>query len=374
MRKVLYIIDSLQIGGAERSILDIASHLRCFQPVICHIYRNDSLKPEYLDRGIPVISLDIDSSYHFIKAYRAIKDVLKKEKPDLVVATLFRSEVLSRMACRAMHIPNVGTFVNDTYSRYGRQSLTAMAKLKVDFLWILNTFTARFCIGFLSNGVSIKESNCKALFIPPHKVHVVYRGRQKNQFKFWERQLKHRMIKFLAVGRLVSRKGFEDLLHAFHLYVEQFPGATLTIAGQGPLRERLEEMITAYSLGGKVHLLGTVMQIPELINNHDVLVFPSHYEGFSGVVVEAMFSGIPIIASDIPMNQEAIEHQRTGWLFPVKEVNGLLEAMVWMTQNFVDAQLFAREAYKVAEERFAIEIIAQQHDTYYNKVLKELGL
>src|SRR3982751_2212881 len=108
---ILFVIDSLQTGGAERSTLDIAARLQIFQPVVCHIYRNDFLKPEFERQGIPVVSLNLSGPYEFVKAYRALKAVLRQHKPAVVVATLLRSELIARMACRALGVPVVGTFV-----------------------------------------------------------------------------------------------------------------------------------------------------------------------------------------------------------------------------------------------------------------------
>ncbi|HEY5750351.1 MAG TPA: glycosyltransferase family 4 protein [Chryseolinea sp.] len=368
MPKVLYVLDTLQTGGAERSTLDIASRLKTFQPVVCHIYRNDFLKPEFEKQNIPVISLNVAGPYQFVKAYRALKDVLRREKPDVVIATLLRTELISRVACKALGIPIVGTFVNDTYSPYEWQSLSLAMKGKVGFFWFFNMVTARFCAGFLSNGESIKESNCKALFVPRNKVKVIFRGRRKDLFVFRERHPNPDQLKFLAVGRLIYRKGFEELLQAFHLYHKRFPNATLTIAGDGPWRGRLQQLTITLNLQQHVILAGTQKDMPALMEAHDVFVFPSHYEGFSGTVVEAMFSGIPIVASDIAMNREALEHGQTGWMFPVMNVSALAEGLVFMTQNFEEGKRFARHARKVAEDRFDIDVIAAQHEKYYQEI------
>jgi len=369
MPKVLYVLDTLQTGGAERSTLDIASRLKTFQPIVCHIYRNDFLKAEFEKQGIPVISLDHRGPYQFLSARRALKNVLRREKPDLVIATLLRSELIARVACKELDIPIVGTFVNDTYSPYEWQSLSLTMKAKVGFFWFFNMITARFCVSFLSNGESIKDSNCKALFVPPARVKVIFRGRRKDVFAFRTRQPQADLLRFLAVGRLIYRKGFEELLHAFHDYLKHYPQATLTVAGDGPWRVRLERLITSLGLQSSVTLAGNVSDMAGLMDRHDVFVFPSHYEGFSGTVVEAMFSGIPIVASDIAMNREAVENGQTALLFPVKDVVGLTKTLIQITQNFERAQMFASQARRVAEERFDIDIIAAQHERYYQETL-----
>ncbi len=367
MKKVLYVIDSLQTGGAEKSLLDIASRVKNVEPVVCHIYRNDFLKEDFLRAGIRVISLNINGPYEFRQAYRALKAVMIQERPDLVVASLLRSELISRMVCRALRIPNIGTFVNDSYSPYEWGALSLMMKVKVGFFWFLNMLTARYCEGFLSNSEAIKRSNCRVLFVPEEKVEVIYRGRRSDVFTFSDGHLKQDHVRFLSVGRLLFRKGYAELVEAFKQHHDRFPNSELSIAGEGPYRGQLEQKIKALGMENSIRLLGNATNVPTLLREYDVFVIPSHYEGFSGSVVEAMFSGIPIVASDITMNKEAVEHGRTARLFEVTNSKALAGEMAWVTQNREAACAYAAEARKEAEKRFTIEAIAARHEQYYEK-------
>ncbi|RAW01295.1 glycosyltransferase [Pseudochryseolinea flava] len=370
MRKVMYVIDSLQTGGAEKSVLDIASRLKAFEPVVCHIYKNDFLKQDFEKSGIRVISLNIDGPYNFIKGYSALKKVLKDERPDLVVASLLRSELISRLACRVLRIPNVGTFVNDTYSKYEWEALSFSMKIKIGFFWVLNMLTAKLCVGFLSNSTSIKDSNCKALFVPKNKVAVIYRGRRTDIFEYIPRA--HTTpTTFLAVGRLLYRKGFEELIAAFHGFQANHPDVKLTIAGEGPHRKRLAQLISHYKLEKSVTLPGNMKDIHKVMASHDAFVFPSHYEGFSGTLVEAMLSGIPLLASDISMNKEAVVHQSTGWLFKTKDETAIRNSLEWMMSNYATSKAYAEKARAVAEKRFDIDLIAEQHDNYYQEIVNK---
>jgi glycosyltransferase involved in cell wall biosynthesis len=371
--KVLYIIDTLQIGGAEKSILDIASKLMAYQPVVCQLYQNDQLKEEFDRRGIEVIKLGIAERYNFISAYRALKRILKQEQPSLVVATLMRSELISRVACFLTGVTNIGTFVNDTYSDYEWNNLSVFMKVKVGFFWFINMLTARLCKGFLSNAESIKKSNCRALFIPASKVEVIYRGRRTDVFRFSADRFNTDRLRFLAVGRLLARKGYNELIHAFHQFHQTYPTATLSIAGDGPYRAHMSSLIAKFGLQDAVHMLGGVNNVPDLMATHDCLVFPSHYEGFSGTLIEAMLAGLPIIASDIEMNKEAVSHNETARLFRVMDSNDLLENMIWVRQHPREALDLAIRARKIAERRFDIEAIARQHESYYDRLITAIN-
>jgi glycosyltransferase involved in cell wall biosynthesis len=244
-------------------------------------------------------------------------------------------------------------------------------RLKIGFVWMLNMATARLCRGFLSNAESIKRSNCKALRVPASKVEVIYRGRRPDIFEFSDKRFTQQPTKFLVVSRLLARKGYHELIIAFDAFHKLFPQSTLTIAGEGPYRAVIERMIAHYQIQDAVEMLGVANDIPGLMKTHDCLLFPSHYEGFSGTLIEAMLSGLPIIASDIEMNKEAVTHNETARLFEVKNSVSLFDNMVWAMQNRETVIRMAHRARKVAEERFDIDAIARQHESYYQRITAE---
>jgi glycosyltransferase involved in cell wall biosynthesis len=175
------------------------------------------------------------------------------------------------------------------------------------------------------------------------------------------------------VGRLLERKGYNELIHAFHRFHQQYPTATLSIAGDGPYGAYMSTLIARYELKDAVYMLGGVNNVPELMATHDCLVFPSHYEGFSGTLIEAMLAGLPIIASDIEMNKEAVVHNDTARLFRVTDSDDLLENMIWVHEHQREALDLATRARKVAERRFDIEEIARQHESYYDRLISAVN-
>lgn len=368
-KKVLYVIDTLQTGGAERSILEIGSRLRNYEAVVCHLYRGESLKPEFEKAGVRVISINLAGAFQFLRGAREFIKVIKKERPAVVVATLLRSELISRISCFITRVPNLGTFVNDTYSKYELRSQSFQMLLKTGFFWVWNVATAVICKGFISNAESIKESNCKALFVPRNKVTVIYRGRDVDKFAFNKKEYNPDCWHFLAVGRLIFRKGHQESIRAFREFVSHHENSHLYIAGEGKYRKQLEKLIFDLGLASRVTLLGDTGNISEWMRKCDMLLFSSHYEGFSGTLVEAMLSGLPIIASNIAMNSEAVVHGETGRLFPVADWRGLYQEMKWVSDHWENGLQMSRNACYYARQRFDILKIAEQHELYYDKFL-----
>lgn len=368
--KVLFVIDTLEVGGAEHSLLDLVTRFQQLEPVVCHVYAGERLKPQFLARGIAVRSIGLQAKYGFVTAYRQLRTIIQTERPAMVVAYLTRSELLSRVLCRQLHIPVVGTFVSDLYGKTYNHSLSRKARYGVTFFKWLNRITAGYCAGFIANSAAIAQSNAAQLGIPIAKIQVINRGRDSRRFQYQPRPvLPGKPIHFLHVGRLVPVKGHHDLLHAFYTYVQQYPDAVLHLAGEGPERPALTQLITDLQLTDRVVLLGNRTDVPALLQQYDCFVFPSHSEGFSGAVVEAMLSGLPVLASDIPANQEVLQHLRTGYLFGRGDSASLTAALCWFTTHRAEAQTMAATAHAYAREHFELDDIAAHMELYLQTII-----
>ena len=191
---------------------------------------------------------------------------------------------------------------------------------------------------------------------------------------------------FISYGRLLERKGFQDAIQAFAMVIQSYPGCTLTIFGEGPYRKELELLVQDLGLQDSVFLPGKIPNPMEvLLNGYSPLptvhcslltahcfLFPSWYEGFSGALVEAMMAGIPIIASDIPMNLEAVENQKSALVFPVNDLKVLEEKMRHAIEHPALMESLGQEARKVAIQKFNIEKIAQQYESTLKEIYRQI--
>jgi glycosyltransferase involved in cell wall biosynthesis len=368
MPQVLFTMDSLYNGGTEKSLLDIASRLRDVEPVFCCFYEHRQLADAFARAGLRVHALGMRDAYGFPKAARFLAGVLEAERPGLVVGHLLRAELVTRWVCRRARLPVIGTFVNDTYSPAAYATQSASRRVKTDCFRALNRVSARWCAHFIANSAAIARSNAAALGIPAERVAVVPRGRDERVY-FPPRPARTGPIRTLvSVARLLERKGQRELVRAFARIAGDFPEARLLIAGDGVFRGTLEREIARAALGDRVTLLGNVADIPALLRDADLFAFPSHYEGFSGALVEAMLTGLPIVASDIPMNLEAVEPGRTCRTFPVTDEAALADRLRWCLANPDEARAMGARARQTALERFTLDRVAAQ----FEEVLLEL--
>lgn len=154
------------------------------------------------------------------------------------------------------------------------------------------------------------------------------------------------------------------MILAFNEFLPAYQNAVLHIAGDGPEREPLQALINELGLQNNVSLLGSRSDVPQLINEYDCFVFPSHSEGFSGAIVEAMFAGLPVLASDIPVNKEVITNMETGYFFEKGSVQSIKNALLWFAENTTVAQSLAAKANEHARQHFELEKIADKLEHY----------
>jgi glycosyltransferase involved in cell wall biosynthesis len=363
--KVLFVIDTLQTGGAEQSLLANVIRFKNMQPVVCHLYAGDQLKQRFIEHGITVHSVGLKKKYGFLQAYKQLKTIVQKEQPDIIVAYLTRSELVARLVGRFSHIPVIGNFVSDLYSDAYNSTLSWKAKVLVPIFKWANKSTARFCKGFMAITDAVKQTNGKALGIDANKIVVIHRGRDSNIFRFQVPQIHAgKPLRFLNVGRLVPVKGQRDLILAFKEFLLSCPQAVLHIAGDGPARESLSALINELGLQNKVVLLGSRSDIPQLINEYDCFVFPSYSEGFGAATLEAMFAGLPVLVSEIPAHKELITHLETGYFFETGSVQGITQALLWYKDNVAVANAMAVNANEYARQHFELSTIAGKMENY----------
>ena len=377
MKKILFVIDTLEMGGAEKSILEIAARFKKYIPVVCYVYPGDALKGAYEREGIKVIALDVPGHYNFGEAARRLQRVILSEQPAIVHSTLFRSDIITRRLRRKIKRPLINSLVNNTYhgSRFQKAGMLMRVKLKT--LQMFDAFTARKADLFLSNSEAIRQSNSRALGIPLDKIKVIYRGREIERFANVPSETMAALRSvwgppkrvLLNVSRLLERKGQMDLILAFKQVHLQLPDVTLLIAGEGPFRNVLEAKIRAAGLTDSVHLLGTRNDVPELLKLAKAFVFPSHYEGLPGALIEAMMSHTPIVASGIPENLECVQ-EGEAFIHRPGDVHDLVKCIFAALEPHGAAAQCAENAYAVAQQKFDITTIAAQYEAAYDSLLQ----
>lgn len=377
MPKVLYLFDALQRGGAETSTLEIASRLRNWEPIVVSLYKGTELKKDFENKGIKVYSLDKNSRYSIISLKNEIQNIINEEQPDLIHSNLFMADQFARILGNKNNIPVINSFVNDSYSSERKELLTFKQKVSLSAYQFIDRLLASRVARFMSLTHAIIANNSKALAIDPAKVKVIHRGR--NFQELWnrveDRKVRDLRAKYgsgpiiLTVARLLIRKGYLESIKAFKQVSEKYPDAVYLIAGRGHDQKIIESLIKELSLEDKVILLGNRNDVPSLLKVADIFLFPSHYEGQGGALVEAMLMEKRIIATRIPVLQESVKDNFSARLFAYRDAEDMADKIIWALNNPDLMQGYAVNAKKEAEARFDIAKIAVEHEEFYDEVV-----
>jgi glycogen synthase len=174
----------------------------------------------------------------------------------------------------------------------------------------------------------------------------------------------------LSVGRVVYQKGFDLAMHALSQLKDL--EWTWTIAGDGPQMATLKAMTAEYGIKDRVHFAGWLSseQLKEQYSAANVFLFPSRHEGMPNAVLEAMASGLPVIATRIAGNEELVVDGETGKLVATEDVESLREAL---KPFLVDAKMreqMGRAARRRVESAFSWNRVAEQYEIILEKAMK----
>lgn len=177
-------------------------------------------------------------------------------------------------------------------------------------------------------------------------------------------------IELLCVGRLVPEKGFDLALDAFEKLCARYPNARLTLAGDGPEREALEQRAEGLGIRDRVEFLGWTApdSIPERMNRASLLLMPSRREGLPLVAIEASLAGLPIVATKVGGLPEVIDAGRTGLLVRPEDSSALTKSMVSILEDPKRARAMGEAARSRALERFDLEAQVDSYDGLYRRL------
>jgi glycosyltransferase involved in cell wall biosynthesis len=372
--KVFFTLDTLTNAGTEKSTLDIITHFSKETKVkVIYFYKVHDLKEAYERAGIPLVFVDLQGGNSFFKGIKVLKNLIREEKPDVVVSSIYKANIISRIACKLTGTKLIGTFVNDSYGAVRLEELKQKGiNRKFKLVWLLDKWTAGIPKHYLSNAFSIAKSNSETLGVPLDKINVIYRGRESGKFPAWNPPPVEPAFKFIAIGRLIDRKGFAELIEAFAILKKDHPAITLDIFGEGKSRKKFQQIIDKNNLNESAVLHGAIPNAWQKLYGAHCFVFPSWYEGFSGALVEGMMTGIPIIASGIPMNLEAVTENETALIHKVQDAADLEKKMERMINSYGNMIEMGKKARSEAVVRFDIKTISKQYEDFLKRVVKEV--
>jgi glycosyltransferase involved in cell wall biosynthesis len=349
--RLTLVISSLYSGGAERVMSVMANYWAAKGWNVTLLTLDDGLEPPFydLDSKIRFIPLGIagDSPnlivglWNNLKRVYVLRRAIYNSQPKVVLSFLDKTNVLTLLAARMLGVPVV---VSERIDPEMYSIGNAWNKLR---RW---TYP-------IAERVVVQTERARAYF--PRKVQTDIKIIPNPIVSLPQEKTSSNKLptksSIIAIGRFDRQKGFDLLLQAFARLKDQHPKWNLTILGEGPLRAELESLRHELGLTDRVHLPGLVQNPYELLNQANLFVLSSRFEGFPNSLCEAMASGLPVIATDCPSGpREIIRDGVDGLLIPPEDVEALAKAMDRLMSDEPERKRLASRAVEITE-RFGLE-------------------
>lgn len=331
MKKILFLIRSLNVGGAERQLLTLAGSLdrERFDPVIVMFYPGGTLLPEFEKRGLRVVAAGKSRRWDVFSFLSNLTRIIRAEKPDILVAYLVAANLLALIFKKIWKVPYVITSIRHSFLRKEDYDWTASL-----MYWVEDRLSYRADRVIINSYVGARQAEARG--IPSARIVVIPNGIDTDRFKS-SADLRGETRARLGysdsgtvigmVGRLDPVKDHSTFIKAASILVKTNPGTRFLIVGDGSADyyKRVQAEIAQAGLNDVFQILPAERNPVPVYNALDVCVSASIGEGFSNVIAEAMSCEVPCVVTDV--GDSAMITGQTGRVVPAGEPEKMAEAI-----------------------------------------------
>ena len=374
------------VGGIARVVHDLSKRLiKDGHEVTVVTYRDNADVPEYEnDKGVNVYRVDnymihpnnfIDwiMQLNFNMLSKATEIINKEGGFDVIHAHDWLVTYAAKSLKNAYDIPIVAT-IHATEAGRNSGIHDETQRYINDTEWLL-TYEATEVI---VNSNYMKNEIQRLFGLPFDKINVIPNGINLSNFTGIERDYDFRRQYamdnekiILYVGRLVYEKGVQHLIAAMPKILSNYNDAKLIIAGRGGMMDELRAKASNLGLNDKIYFTGYLnsKQVQKMYKCADVAVFPSTYEPFGIVALEAMLAGVPTVVSDVGGLDEIVTHGVDGMKSYAGNANSIADSVTALLYDHQLATNVSKKAKQKVKDQFNWEKIAQDTHFTYEKAI-----
>jgi len=369
--KIFLLTTHLEMGGISIYVVELARMLkkRGHEPVV--FSDAGSLENRLAGEGIRHVRIPCKTSSElnpkiWFGAFPKILEAVRREKPDLIHSHTRVTQVLGWVVAALTAVPYVTTCHGLYKFRLGRRFFRCWGT------WVMA----------ISNATMNRMVQQYRL-APPHQVILVENGIDVERFhqppdpaqveRFRQSNGLNGGPIIGAVARLSPVKGLDLLLKAAVPLLKEFPGLQVLLVGDGPAREDLVRLAYELGISDRVRICHSVEDTRIPLSLMQVFAAPAWKEGFGLAIVEAMATGVPVVASDAGGPGEIIEHGKSGLLVPPGDTSALESSLRTLLKDAAGRRQMAERGRLRAKERFDLERMAKQVEEVYGWVVRRRG-
>ena len=372
MRKlgIALCITDLRVGGAERCLVELATGLdrQRFRPVVYAL--EPPPKKEQVSCLAALRAADVEvhclgarRNWEIFRVLRHLTRLLAARRPRIVQTFLFHANVIGRIAARRAGVEHVvcGIRVAEPHRRWR--------------LWV-DRLTDRLVERHVCVSRSVARFAQAKARLPPEKLVVIpnavdlrqYPARHPADLRSCGIDPGRRVVS--CVGRLDQQKGLPWLIRSAPAWLGRLPGVDLLLVGEGPLQRKLERICRQSGLSDRVHFAGWRGDVPEILAASDLLVLPSAWEGMPKVVLEAMASRLPVVATDVEGVRELLGPAADDQTVRYGDSRAFAEKVVTLMEDSRRAAEIAGQNRRRCEHKFSLARMVTAYEQLWESLLR----
>ena len=365
---VCHLFPALPLHGAENHFLKLCRNLdpEKIRTSILLVSEGGELVADFEALGIPVTIIPKRSRYD-LSIIPRVHRFLKDGRFDIVHTHLFTANFWGRLAAFGTDPIRVSSAHNVVAKE--RPVLVRVENF-LDRLLAPST-DAIFCVTD-----QVMHSMAKDAGLPRHKLVTIENGIQSDSRSELTRQEAKALLGFPGkspllgvIGRFSTQKNHMTFLRALVPVRDLFPSLLVLLVGEGELEGDVRQAVTDLGLEGSVRFMGQRRDVPTILRALDLMVLPSLWEGLPNVMLEAMSSGTPVLATRVGGVPDVLSHGVTGVLSDPEE-KSLSESMSWALSHPLEMERMAGDSLKLILERFDIRTTARRYTGFYQTLVR----
>ncbi len=359
--KIMFYINSIEFGGAERVIVNLADYFASIGDESILVTSYYSPQEYSLAPGVRRLAMEERETEQprirkNVSRISRLRRMCRTEKPDILISFMKEPNFRSVIATFFLPVKTIVSVRNDPNVEYAGIEGKIVGKMLLP----------------LADGCVFQTEDAR-LWFPKRlqkKSEIVSNAVRK---EFYRVKREPERGEIITCGRLFEQKNHALLIDAFAGVVKKIPYATLKIYGEGPLRNVLQKKIDSLGLEDKVTLMGNTDNVVKALEKADVFVLSSDFEGMPNALMEAMAAGVPSISTDCPCGgpRELFGEDLSSFLVPVRDAESLKERIIGYLESTDDEKKALSSAFRTAAEKFTPDRIYSEWAAYVSSVVEK---
>jgi glycosyltransferase involved in cell wall biosynthesis len=368
---VLHLIDTTGPGGAETIFVQLADKMREHGWNTLVVIRGEGwVNDELLKRGLTPIILEAKGSFNVSFLWALIK-LVRKHKVALIHSHLLGSNVYAALVGLLTFCPVVATY-------HGMVDISPNERFKTIKHWAMRWGIKRY--------VSVSKSLAASIFekglLAPQKTSVIYNGIDTSLYGKSESNIIRRQLGLSddavlvgSLGNIRPAKAYNILIEAVPQVLAEYPNVHFVIAGdpKKSLMAVLQQRVNELGIEKNIHFIGFQNDCAAMLAQMELFLLSSSSEGFSISTIEAMATGLPVIATKCGGPEEIITHQKNGWLIEKGCAEAIAEGVKYLLAHKQKRETLAKEGLRHVNSVFSSQNMMSSYNSVYESVARHTG-